>query len=133
MIHEGIFAQDGQEQSVPPIVVVRGAIQNQGHEDLDVEDGDGGGMDGGVPGFVLVEGRGPIGLRLALAGERGHAPGIELSHGFGDEHGPAALHGDLETVAWGGGDERGPAALRGGPETAAWGETSVARKWGIRI
>jgi hypothetical protein len=55
MIREGILAQDGQEQSVPPVVVVRGAIQNQGHEDLDVEDGDGGGVDGGVPGFVRVE------------------------------------------------------------------------------
>ena len=62
VIREGIFAQDCQEHSAPPVVVVCGVIQDQGHED-----GDGGGMDSGVLGFVRVEGRGTIGLHLAAA------------------------------------------------------------------
>jgi hypothetical protein len=114
MIREGIFAQDGQEQSVPPIVVVRGAIQNQGHEDLDVEDDDGGAIDGGVPGFVRVEGRGPIGLRLALVGERGRAFALLARRALGI----GLSHGD--------GDERGPTALRGGPKTAARGDPNLS-------
>jgi hypothetical protein len=48
VIREGVLAQHSQEQGAPPVVVVSGAIQNQGHEDLDVEDDDRGGVDGGV-------------------------------------------------------------------------------------
>ena len=139
MIREGIFAQDGQEQSVPPVVVVRGAIQNQGHEDLDVEDGDG----SGVPGSVHVEGRGPIGLRLALVGERGRAfallarrsLGVGLSHGEDEgrrrapeREGVQLRSGGAEAAAWGYPNlsASGPAIWIARRRTRAW-ERGVAK------
>jgi hypothetical protein len=88
MVGEGVLAQDGEEHGAPPVVVIGGAIQNQGHEDLDVEDGDGCGVDGGVLGLVRVEGRRPIGLRLACRLGRVFAclvllAGLALSVGLG--------------------------------------------------
>jgi len=86
VIGEGIFAQDNEEEGAPPGVVVGDTIQDDEDEHLDVEDSDGGGVDVGVLGLVLVEGLGagsgglPVTLLLGLPGG---ALGRGLRHGWG--------------------------------------------------
>ena len=93
MIGEGIFAQDDEEEGAPPGVVVGDTIQDDEDEHLDVEDSDGGGVDVGVVGLVLVEGLGagsgslPVALLLGLSGG---ALGRGLRHGWGGGRKPTA-------------------------------------------
>jgi hypothetical protein len=94
VIGEGIFAQDDEEEGVPPSVVVGDAIQDDGHEHLDVKDGDGGGVDVGVLGLVLIEGLGtggslPVALLLGLPGG---ALSRGLRHSWGGGRKPAAAY-----------------------------------------
>jgi hypothetical protein len=56
VIPKGILAQNDEEERSPPIVIVGGAIQHQRYENLDVDDGDGCGVNSGMLGLVGVEG-----------------------------------------------------------------------------
>ena len=55
VICEGILTLDDEEQDVPAVVAVGGAIQNHMYEHLDVEDGEFLGVDNGMLGFVGVK------------------------------------------------------------------------------
>ena len=81
MIGEGILAQDDEEEGTPTVVVVGRAIQDHGHEHLDVEDGNGGGVDVGVVGLILVEGGGAGGGGL-LARDARLTLLLGLGHGI---------------------------------------------------
>lgn len=66
VVGEGVLPEDDEEVLAPPIVVVGGTIQRDGDEHLDVDDGEGLGMHGGVLGLKGV--KGSIAISLGLGG-----------------------------------------------------------------
>jgi hypothetical protein len=65
-----IFPRWQGRETTPPIVVVGSTIQHERHEDLDVDDSNGLGVDSGMLGLVGDEGGGVIGGGVTKASSR---------------------------------------------------------------
>lgn len=64
MIRECILAEDNEEDVAPSILVVGGAIERDRDEHLDVDDGEGLGVDGGVLRLIGIKGSNVVSLTL---------------------------------------------------------------------
>ena len=64
VIRERVLAEDDEQEVAPAIVVVGGAIQCDGDEHLDVDDGKGLGVDSSVFHLIGIEGSDTLGFSL---------------------------------------------------------------------
>jgi hypothetical protein len=71
VVRQRVLAEDDEEDLAPPIVVVGDAIEGDGDQHLDVDDGEGMGVNRGVLGLERVEGR--LAIDRSLGGSGGGA------------------------------------------------------------